>query len=118
MLINHSKKLLQLLIFTFPLFLVVGSAIINLSTIIISIILLFVYYKEARTELFKNKTIIYLSLFFLYIFLNALINFSNIFTVGKSLGYFRFLLLSLSIFFVLTSMSEKQKSYLFILIPF
>ena len=111
MLINHSKKILQILIFTFPLFIVAGSAIINSSTIIISIIVLFFYYKEARAELFKNKTIIYLSLFFLYIFLNALINFSNIFTVGKSLGYFRFLLLSLSVFFVLTSMSEKQKSY-------
>jgi O-antigen ligase len=111
MLINHSKKILQILIFTFPLFMVVGSAIVNLSTIIISIIVLFFYYKEARAELFKNKIIIYLSLFFFYIFLNALINFSNIFTVGKSLGYFRFLLLSLSVFFVLTSMSEKQKSY-------
>ena len=111
MLINHSKKILQILIFTFPLFMVVGSAIVNLSTMIISIIVLFFYYKEARAELFKNKIIIYLCLFFFYIFLNALINFSNIFTVGKSLGYFRFLLLSLSVFFVLTSMSEKQKSY-------
>ena len=59
MLINHSKKILQILIFTFPLFMVVGSAIVNLSTMIISIIVLFFYYKEARAELFKNKIIIY-----------------------------------------------------------
>ena len=66
-------KILLLLVFFFPLLIVLRSATINITVTIISIIMLFYIFKENHIELFKNKLISYLIIFFSFIFKSTFI---------------------------------------------
>jgi O-antigen ligase len=72
---------------------------------------LFNIFKQRQTEIFKNKVVSYIIIFFSYIFINSIINFTSFDLLLKSLGNFRYLLLSLAVFFVFEKMSDIQKKF-------
>jgi O-antigen ligase len=104
-------RILLFLVFFFPLIIVLRSAAINVTTTVISILILFNIFKQTQTEIFKNKLVIYVIIFFSYIFINSTIHFTSFDLLLKSLGNFRYLLLSLAVFFVFEKMSDIQKKF-------
>lgn len=104
-------RILLFLVFFFPLIIVLRSAAINVTTTVVSILILFNIFKQRKTEIFKNKVVIYIIIFFSYIFINSIINFTSFDLLLKSLGNFRYLLLSLAVFFVFEKMSDIQQKF-------
>jgi O-antigen ligase len=104
-------RILLLLVFIFPLIIVLRSAAINITTTIISLLILNNILKKTQTEIFKNKLIIYIIIFFSYILINSIIHFTSFDLLLKSLGNFRYLLLSLAVFFVFEKISDRQKKF-------
>ena len=103
--------ILLILIFSFPLIIVFKSAAINITTVIISIIILFYIFKKTQFDIFKNKLVIYIFFFISYIFINSVIYFKSFDLLLKSLGNFRYLLLSVAVLFVFEKISEKKKFF-------
>jgi O-antigen ligase len=107
------NKVLIGAVFLFPLIIVFRSAAINIVSIVISIIALFFILKKKETDFFKNKLVNYLVLFFAFIFVNSLIHYQSFDLLIKSLGNFRYLLLSAGVFLFMDKASDKEK-FLFI----
>ena len=95
-----TDKILFLLVFFFPLIIVLRSSAINIAIIAISIIMLFYIFKKKQIELFKNKLVTYVVIFFSFIFINSIIHFTSFDLLLKSLANFRYLLLSIAVVFV------------------
>ena len=62
-------------------------------------------------KILKNKLVIYIIFFFLFIFINSLIHFINFDLLLKTLGNFRYLFLSFAVFFVFEKTSGKQRKF-------
>ncbi len=107
---SFSKSFLYILILVFPLSFLFRSGAINLNIILINLIILIHLISKKNVNLFKDDFIKFLLLFFLYIFVNSIIHFISIETILKSLGNFRYLLLSIGVYFVLNSISKKNKN--------
>ena len=107
-------NILLILIFCFPLIIVFRSAAINITTILVSIIMLFYIFKRTQIDFFKNKLVIYIILFFSFIFINSIVHFKNFDLLIKSLGNFRYLLLSAAVFFLFEKISEKKKNFFYL----
>jgi O-antigen ligase len=106
-----SDRILLVLVFFFPLIIVLRSAAINVTTTVISILILFNIFKKTQTEIFKNKLVIYIIIFLSYIFINSIIQFISFDLLLKSFGNFRYLLLSFAVFFVFEKMSDIQQKF-------
>ena len=104
-------KILLFLIFFFPIIIILRSAAINVSTTIVSFVMLFYIFKKMQIDFFKIKIVTYIFFFFLFIFINSIIHYTNLDLLLKSLGNFRYLLLSAAVFFVLDKMSDKQRKF-------
>jgi O-antigen ligase len=104
-----TDKILLSLIFFFPLIIVFRSAAINITVTAVSVIMLFYIIKKNQIKFFKNKLIIYIIIFFSFIFINSIFHFNSFDLLLKSLGNFRYLLLSAGVFLVLEKMQEQQK---------
>jgi hypothetical protein len=105
---NLSNKILLCIIFLFPLILILRSAAINTTLIFVSVFFLIFYIKKINIDFLKNKFLIFFIAFFLYLFINALINNQNLILILKSLGNYRYLILSIIVYFVLCSISDKS----------
>ena len=108
---NFPDKVLSFLIFSFPLLILFKSATINLATILVSIIMLSYIFTKEQADFFKNKLVLYFIFFFLFFFINSIIHFTSFDPLLKSLGNFRFLLLSFGVFFFLHIASEQKKIF-------
>ena len=104
-------KILLFIIFFFPIIIILRSAAINVSTTIVSFVMLFYIFKKMQIDFFKIKIVTYIFFFFLFIFINSIIHYTNLDLLLKSLGNFRYLLLSAAVFFVLDKMSDKQRKF-------
>ncbi len=103
---KHLEKFTHDLILFFPFVMIFGifaSQIISLSIILISVYLIA---KTNKFLIFNNKILIFLFLFSLYIGLNAILNGKTIFQLS-TLFYFRFVLFSTCIFFILSLKDKK-----------
>jgi hypothetical protein len=104
-------RILLLLVFFFPLIIVFRSAAINITTTLVSIVMLFNIFKKTQIEIFENKLVAYIIIFFSFIFINSIIHFSTFDLLLKSLGNFRYFFLSLAVFLVLEKMSDRQQKF-------
>jgi hypothetical protein len=108
------EKALYYLIALFPLIIILRSATINVVTVIFLIFFL-IYANIARIKIaniFKNNLFTYLFIFFLYILINSIFHNQDYNLILKSLGNFRYLLLTVAVYFVLEKMSKKQKKFI------
>jgi O-antigen ligase len=106
-----AYKILLLLVFFFPLIIVLKSLAINIATTVISIIMLFYIFKKKQIDLFKNKLATYVVIFFSFIFINSIIHFTSFDLLLKSLCNFRYLLLSIAVVFVFEKISNHQRKF-------
>ncbi len=73
--INLSNKIFLLILFCFPIIVILRSAAINTATLITSAIFLFFLIKKVQTNFFKDRILVYLIAFF---FLFLLIHYFTI----------------------------------------
>ena len=106
---NLSNKILLCIIFLFPLILILRSTAINIILIFLSIFFLFFYTKKINIDFLKNRFLIFLVAFFFYLFINALIHNQDFILIVKSFGNYRYLILSIIVYFVLCNISDKSK---------
>ena len=88
---------------------ILSSAVINGTILITSAIFLFFFIKKIETNLFKDRILIYLITFLFFIFVNTLFHYQDFTLMFKSLGNYRYLILAVSVYFALDSISEKLK---------
>ena len=100
-LVSFPSYLIALL----PLFLISGPFLSDLSILLIGIFFLINIVLNKEYQFLKNKFILIFVIFSLYLFINSLINYFDIHSLRSSLGYLRFGLFSLGVFYFL----EKRK---------
>jgi len=105
--INLIKKINFLILLSFPLFIILGNGFINLSIIIITLSCIILSIKK-KIYLFSKTENILIGVFFLYVSLNSLFNFTNIENFLKSLGLFRYIFFSAAIVYTLNNISLNQ----------
>lgn len=107
---NFSKiqNVLYLLVLVFPFVILLKSAAINITLVIITIISILLIVKKKNHFFFKDNFIKLIILFIGYIFINAMYNFHNIETVIKSFANYRYLFLTFAVFITLESISKKN----------
>ena len=107
--INHKvfNNIFLYIVLLFPLILILRSAAINTITIFISLILLIFYVQKAKNYFFKNKFLIYLSIFLFFIVINTLIHNQDFIQIIKSLGNYRYLLLAIVVCIALDTSSIR-----------
>jgi len=107
------KSLFYLVAF-FPLIIIFRSATINIVTVILSIFFL-IYVKIIRIKvnnIFNNYLFTYFFIFFLFILINSIFHNQDYYLILKSLGNFRYLLLTVAVYFVLDNTSKEQKKFI------
>lgn len=105
--INLIKKINFLILLFFPLFIILGNSFINLSLVIITLSCIILFIKK-KIYLFSKTENILIGVFFLYVSLNSLFNFTNIENFLKSLGLFRYIFFSVAIVYTLNNISFNQ----------
>jgi hypothetical protein len=100
-------KLNFLILLTFPVFFILGKSFVNLAVILLtfSCIILFLYNKINPFSKIEN---ILFSIFFTYIFINTLINYSEFDNTLKSIALFRYIFFSTAIAYTLNNVSIEQ----------
>ncbi len=108
---NLAKNYSSFILFFIPISFIIGIAVTEFF-VMLSVFLFLIYNKNFK--IFKDSKVLFLILFSIYIFFNALIQISSELKYS-SLVYFRFLLFSLSIFFF-CKINENNKNNIFYLI--
>lgn len=108
---NLSNKILLCIIFLFPLILILRSATINIILVFVSIFFLVFYTKKINIDFLKNRFLIFLVAFFFYLFFNAIIHNQDFILIIKSFGNYRYLILSIIVYFILCNISDKSKKF-------
>ena len=104
-LINFPSFLIVLL----PAFLISGPFLSDLSVVLIGLFFLINIILKKEYYFLKNKFIIIFVIFSLYLFINSLINYYDFHSIRSSLGYLRFGIFSLGVFYFLEKRSEIIK---------
>jgi len=118
--LSSKEKILivfpSILIALIPLMLITGPFLPDLSIVLINIFFLINIYKNKEFYFFNNKFFIFFLLFFLYLIFNSLLKFHDINSL-KSLGYVRFGIFSLAIFYFIEK-KEVLIKWLFVSLLF
>jgi len=111
---NFLYKSLFYLVAFFPLIIIFRSATINIATVILPIFFL-IYINIVGIKInniFNNHLFTYLFIFFLFILINSIFHNQDYYLILKSLGNFRYLLLTVAVYFVLENTSNEQKKFI------
>jgi O-antigen ligase len=98
-----------LLISFMPLFLITGPFLSDLSVVLVGIFFLINIILKKDYDFIKSKFSIIFVIFFLYLLINSTVNYYDYHTVRISLGYLRFGLFSLGVFYFLEKKQELLK---------
>ena len=118
---NLLTKINFLILLIFPVFFILGKSFVNLGVILLtfSCIIFFLYNK---INPFSKTENIFFGIFFIYIFINSLINYSEFNNTLKSIALFRYIFFSSIIAYTLNNISSEQlrkiKSFYFFIITF
>ncbi len=95
-----------ILISLLPIFLITGPFLSDLSVVLVGIFFLINVQINKEYQYFKNKFFIIFLIFFLYLFFNSLIKYYDFNNLRISLGYLRFGLFALGVFYFLDKKKE------------
>ena len=107
---NFSIKISLVLIFLFPIILLLGSALINTSIVIMNIFFLIHIYNEKKFRIFNNDIFYLLFAIWAFLIINTLLSDDFIRNYERSFGFIRFILLvfSFSYFFSYKNFKFKK----------
>jgi O-antigen ligase len=118
--INILKKTNFLILLVFPVFFILGNSFVNLGVIILTFSAFLLYLFNKLNPFSKVENILY-SIFFFYISINSLINYTEFNNFLKSLALFRYIFFSAAIVYTLKNTSFEQLKkikYLYLFIIF
>ena len=95
------------LIALLPIFILVGSLVLNLSIILVGILFLLDIFFKDKFKLLKEKNFIFLIIFYLYIILNSLITSNDDTNFYKAIAYIRFILLAYALNYYFETYKNK-----------
>ena len=105
--IINSNNILSFFVLIFPFIIVLRSAATNIILVLISLISIFLITNKKDYKFFDDLFIKYIVIFFGFIFLNSLFQFKELEISLKSLGNYRYLLLTFAVFITLKNLKEK-----------
>ena len=106
--IDYNKIFLKVLIFIFIFSLVTGPFIPDLIVSVSS--LFFIYFmikKKLFSNIFDNKIIFFLILFYIYIFFNSFISYNTLISLKSAIPFVRFILFSLLVSYIFQNKDYK-----------
>ena len=101
------------LILFFPISLLLGSAFINTSVVLMNILFLTYIFKEKKFEVFKNDIFYLLIFFWILLIINTLLNNNFEDNYSRGFGFIRFILLIFSFSYFLSYKNFKFKKIIF-----
>ncbi len=107
----------SLLIALIPFFLITGPFLSDLSVVLVSIFFLLNIFVKKEFSFLKNKFFIIFVIFFLYLLFNSIVKYYDIHNLRTSLGYVRFGLFSLGVFYFLNQ-NKKILNWVFYIFVF
>lgn len=115
--ISNIDKLLIILIFPFPLYLATSIFIADFFSSIAGLLLIFLYSNKENRKIFKtlNKEIFFLIILYLIILVNFAFSEFKEQSFLASIFYFRYLLVSLTIFYLLKKFESLHQSFVIII---
>lgn len=118
--ITLLKKINFLTLLIFPVFFILGKNFVNIGVIIFTVSCIILYYYNVLNPFSKTENILF-SIFFVYIFVNSLINYIDFDNVLKSLALLRYIFFSSVIVYTINNISLEQLKkikyfYLFLII--
>ena len=118
--INILKKTNFLILLVFPVFFILGNGFVNLGVIILTFSACLLYLYNKLNPFSKIENILF-CVFFFYISINSLINYTEFNNFLKSVALFRYIFFSAAIVYTLKNTSFEQLKkikYLYLLIIF
>jgi O-antigen ligase len=105
--ISLLKKVNFLILLIFPAFFILGKSFVNIGVIILTISCIVLYFYNKVDPFSKTENILF-AIFFIYIFINSLINYINFDNVFKSVALFRYIFFSTVIVYTINNISSEQ----------
>ena len=118
--IDTLKKTNFLILLIFPVFFILGNGFVNLGVIILAFSACLLYLSNKLNPFSKVENILF-CVFFFYISINSLINYTEFNNFLKSVALFRYIFFSAAIVYTLKNISSEQLKkikYLYLLIIF
>ena len=110
---DYSFKILLFLFIIFPLSLLAGNFIININVFLICIFFILEVLKNKSYQIFDNKILIPLLLFWSSMLINLFFSSNFDESLTRILGFFRFIILVLALQYVIREKNSKYISLLF-----
>ncbi len=107
----------SILISLIPLFLITGPFLSDLSVVLVSIFFLINISVKKEFSFLKNKFFLFFMIFFLYLLFNSIVKYYDIHNLRTSLGYVRFGLFSLGVFYFVNQ-NKKILNWVFYVFVF
>jgi O-antigen ligase len=101
------KKINFLILLIFPVFFILGKNFLNLGVIILTFSCIILFIKKELNPLSETENILF-SIFFIYIIINSIINYTSIDNILRSVALFRFILFSTVIAYTLKNISFNK----------
>ena len=118
---NLLTKINFLILLIFPVFFILGKSFVNLGVILLTFSCI-IFFLCNKINPFSKTENIFFGIFFIYIFINSLINYSEFNNTLKSIALFRYIFFSSIIAYTLNNISSEQlrkiKSFYFFIITF
>lgn len=107
---NKFLSITVILISILPAFILIGSLVSNLALILISLAFLTHIFLNKKYEIFRNKYFFILLFFFIGLIINYIFSEIPKNSLSRVFGFFRFFILSLSIFYIFNYKNSKFKN--------
>ena len=105
--INTIKKINFLILLIFPVFFILGNGFVNLGVIILTFSAFLLYLYNKLNPFSKIENILF-GVFFFYISINSLVNYTEFNNFLKSASLFRYIFFSAAIVYTLKNISFTQ----------
>ena len=106
-------KILFFFILMFPVILLIGSAFINFSVVLMNIFFLIHVINKKKYQIFKNDIFYFLITLWFFLILNTLLNDNFSENFSRSFGFIRFILLIFLFAYFLSYKNHKFKKLVF-----
>ena len=110
---NLTIKISFAFIFLFPIILLLGSALINTSIVIMNIVFLIHIYNEKKFKIFNNDISYLLFALWIFFIINTLLNNNFSENSERAFGFIRFILLVFSFSYFLSYKNFQFKEIIF-----
>ena len=118
---NLLTKINFLILLIFPVFFILGKSFVNLGVILLTFSCI-IFFLCNKINPFSKTENIFFGVFFIYIFINSLINYSEFNNTLKSIALFRYIFFSSIIAYTLNNISSEElrkiKNFYFFIITF